>query len=89
MSAQGADKGNAGCGGFPGLRKAAGPLVSGEGREPTDEELTRIICSDCPFYREGEEEELECGAYRLLELLLRNGELSVAQLLRAVEDHAP
>ena len=36
----------------------------------TQEGLTKFICGDCDFYKEGEDEHLACGAYLLIKLLL-------------------
>ena len=70
--------------GFPKLCAAA-PLLP---RDPDaalgDADLVRLICSDCPFYKEGEDEELECGAFRLLRHLLRTRVLTVGQIVDAV-----
>ena len=71
---------------FPKLCAKAGELPRDPGRELTDEELTILICSDCPFYKEGQDEELECGAYNMLVHLLRKKVLSVGDILRAACD---
>ena len=71
---------------FPKLCAKAGRIPSEPGRELTDEELTLLICSDCPFYKEGQDEELECGAYHLLAHLLRKKVLNVKAILDAVRD---
>jgi hypothetical protein len=49
-----------------------------------DADLVRLICSDCPFYKEGEDEELECGAFMLLRHLLRQKVVTVRGILDAV-----
>ena len=71
---------------FPKLCAKAHLLPREAGRELTDEELTLLICSDCPFYKEGVDEELECGAYHLLVHLLRKRVLTVRDILDAVRD---
>ena len=50
-----------------------------------DADLVRLICSDCPFYKEGEDEELECGAFMLLRHLLRKKAVTVKGILEAVQ----
>jgi hypothetical protein len=69
---------------FPKLCAAA-PLLP---RDPNtalgDADLVRLICSDCPFYKEGEDEELECGAFMLLRHLLRQKVVTVKGILDAV-----
>ncbi len=69
---------------FPKLCAAARLLPREPGAELTDGDVVRIACSDCPFFKEGEDEELECGAFRLLRLLLRRRVLTVGQILDAV-----
>ena len=72
--------------GFPKLCAAAHLLPTDPGAELGDADLVRLICSDCPFYKEGEDEELECGAFRLLRHLLRKKVLTVPAILEAVRD---
>ena len=69
---------------FPRLCAAAGRLPLDPAAELTDADVVRIACSDCPFYKEGEDEELECGAFRLLRHLLRRKVLTVQAVLDAV-----
>jgi hypothetical protein len=71
---------------FPKLCSKAHLIPAEAGRELTDEDLTRLICSDCPFYKEGHDEELECGAYHLLVHLLREKVLTVRDILDAVRE---
>lgn len=74
---------------FPKLCAAAGLLPSDTAAELADEDIVRIACSDCPFYKPGEDEELECGAFRLLRRLLRKRVVTVRQILDAVRPDAP
>ena len=71
---------------FPKLCAAARLLPRDSDAPLGDADLVRLICSDCPFYKEGEDEELECGAFRLLRHLLRRKVLSVSAILDAVKD---
>ncbi len=50
------------------------------------EGATALLCGDCPFYKEGEDEELECGAFRLLYRLLEKKILSPEDIVRAARD---
>ena len=68
---------------FPKLCAKADLLPTDPDRDLSEEELTTLICSDCPFYKEGQDEELECGAYHLLAHLLRRKVLSVRDILDA------
>lgn len=69
---------------FPKLCAAADRLPLAAAAELADADIVRIACSDCPFYKEGEDEELECGAFRLLRHLLRRKVLTVQAVLDAV-----
>ena len=70
--------------GFPKLCAAAHLRPADPGAELGDADLVRLICSDCPFYKEGEDEELECGAFMLLRHLLRKKAVTVQAILDAV-----
>ena len=69
---------------FPKLCAAARRLPAEPGAAVSDADVVLIACSDCPFYKEGEDEELECGAFRLVRHLLRSGTVSVQAVLDAV-----
>lgn len=69
--------------GFPKLCAAAHLLPSDPDAALSDADLVRLICSDCPFYKEGEDEELECGAFMLLRHLLRKNVVTVQTILDA------
>ncbi len=71
---------------FPKLCAAARQLPAGPDAELGDADLVRLLCGDCPFYKEGEDEELECGAFTLLRHLLRTRTLTVRAILDAVRD---
>lgn len=68
---------------FPELCSKARLLPVEPGSTLTEEDLTVLICSDCPFYKEGQDEELECGAYHLLAHLLEKKVLTVRDILEA------
>ena len=72
--------------GFPKLCAKAHLIPTAPDAELTDEDFTRLICSDCPFYKEGQDEELECGAYHLLVRLVRRKVVTVRQILDATCD---
>ena len=71
---------------FPKTCARAGRIPVDPGRDLTDGELTLLICSDCPFYKEGVDEELECGAYHLITHLLRKKVVTARQILDALCD---
>jgi hypothetical protein len=72
--------------GFPKLCAAARLLPADPGAELSDADVVTIACSDCPFYKPGEDEELECGAFRLLRRLLKKKAISVQAILDAVRE---
>lgn len=49
----------------------------------TKEGLIDLICHNCQFWRQ-DEHDYECGAFKLLRLLLEKGPLSVEDIVRAV-----
>lgn len=56
-----------------------------EGKRSLDESTYReLLCSDCPFYHPGEEENLECGCYLLLKDLLGRGAVDLRRCLEAL-----
>lgn len=69
---------------FPKLCAAAHLLPLDPAAALADADIVRVVCSDCPFYKEGEDEELECGAFRLLRHLLKKRVVTVRQILDAV-----
>ena len=70
---------------FPKLCAAAHLLPRDPDAPLDDAALVRLICSDCPFYKEGEDEELECGAFMLLRHLWRSKVVTVQGILDAVQ----
>lgn len=73
---------------FPKLCAASRLLPLDPTAELSDADIVRIACSDCPFYKAGEDEELECGAFRLLRHLLRSKAITVQAILDAVRGAA-
>lgn len=47
-----------------------------------------FICRICDFYKESEDE-LECGAYKLLRLLMLKKVITVEEIIHALEDRDP
>ena len=70
---------------FPKLCAAAHLLPADPDASLSDADLVRLICSDCPFYKEGEDEELKCGAFMLLRHLLRQKVVTVQAILDTVK----
>ncbi len=71
---------------FPKLCAAAHLLPSDPNATLSDPDLVRLICSDCPFYKEGEDEALECGAFKLLRHLLQRKVVTVSAIIAAVRN---
>ena len=68
---------------FPNLLKNAEKFLSDPDSLKTQEGLTKFLCGDCDFYKEGEDEHLECGAYMLLELLLDKKVVTIEDIVNA------
>jgi hypothetical protein len=69
---------------FPNLLKNCRTFLDDPACVKTQEGLTRFICGDCDFYKEGDDEHLECGAYKLIELLLDKKVITVEDIIDAV-----
>ena len=52
----------------------------------TTEGLTELVCKDCDFYKEGEDEELACSAYNMLSMLLEKKVITVEELIDALTE---
>jgi len=50
-----------------------------------DIDFTELICDCCDFYKESDED-LECGAFKILKHLLQNGKVSPDDITKAKEE---
>jgi hypothetical protein len=80
------EKSKGGKGGFPGFRGKARDILEGRSSLETQQDYRDLLCSDCPFYHHGEEENEECGCFLLLKFLLRKGGFDLEEALRALEE---
>lgn len=69
---------------FPAFRAKAGEILAGVSGLEKEEDYRQLLCGDCPFYHHGEEENEECGSYKLLRALLEAGALDLRALLEAL-----
>ncbi len=69
---------------FPNLLKNSQKFLEDPDSLKTPEGLTKFICGDCDFYKEGEDEHLACGTYLLIKLLLDKRVLTVEKIIDAV-----
>jgi hypothetical protein len=51
----------------------------------TKEGLIELMCRDCEFWKE-DERDYECGAFKLLRLLLERNAISIEGIVRAVSE---
>ncbi len=51
----------------------------------TKEGLIDLMCRDCEFWKE-DERNYECGAFKLLRLLLEKDVISIEKIVRAVSE---
>ena len=73
--------------GFPHIRAHADRFCSANLAYCTSEEgLVDLFCRDCDFFKEGEDEDLECGAFRILKHLLLKGIITPEDVVRAVAE---
>ena len=69
---------------FPSLLKNSQKFLEDPDSVKTPEGLTKFICGDCDFYKEGEDEHLACGAYLLLKLLLDKKVVTSEKIIDAI-----
>lgn len=69
---------------FPEILKNAEKFLRNPDCLKTQEGLTEFVCHDCEFYKEGEDEEIACGAFYLIKLLLEKKVVTVEDIIYAV-----
>lgn len=69
---------------FPNLLKNADGFLSDPDCLKTHAGLTKFICGDCDFYKEGEDEHLACGAYLIIKLLLEKKAITVEKIIDVI-----
>lgn len=69
---------------FPNILKNSSKFLDNPACLKTQEGLTEFICRDCDFYREGQDEEIACGAFYLIQLLLEKNVLTVERIIDAI-----
>ena len=72
-------------GDFPEFEKRVDAFVQKVLRPSDKEVLKRLLCADCQFFTPGEDEELECGCYHMLERLIFSGRITLEQLADALK----
>ena len=69
---------------FPNILQNAEKFLNDPGCLKTQEGLTKFICGDCEFYKEGEDEEIACSGFYLINLLLDKKVLTVENIIDAI-----
>ncbi len=69
---------------FPSFVSKARDILAGKASLESEEDLRDLLCGDCPFYHHGEEENEECGSYRILKTLLQRGAIDLEETLDAL-----
>lgn len=69
---------------FPNILANCRKFLGDPGYLITQRGLTEFICRDCSFYKEGEDEEIACGAFYLIKLILEKKLVSVEEIVDAV-----
>jgi hypothetical protein len=70
---------------FPGFVKKARKILEGTSSLEDIEDYRELLCSDCPFYHHGEEENEECGCFLLLKALLERDAFDLEGALDELE----
>lgn len=55
-----------------------------DGSRLSSAQLVELLCSDCQFYHPDEDEQLECGAFKILSRMIKRGAVSIDQIADAL-----
>ncbi len=69
---------------FPNILQNAEKFLNDPDYLKTQEGLTKFVCGDCEFYKEGEDEEIACSGLYLINLLLDKKVLTVEKIIDAI-----
>lgn len=69
---------------FPNILANCQKFLSDPDYLKTQRGLTEFICRDCSFYKEGEDEDIACGAFYLIKLMLDKKLVSIEEIVNAV-----
>lgn len=70
---------------FSHLKSKSGYFLANPEYGKTKEGLIDLMCRDCEFWKE-EEDNYECGAFKLLRLLLEKKAISIEEIVRAASE---
>ena len=70
---------------FPHTKGCIAKFLADPALVHTKDGAVELFCSDCDFYKESDKD-LECGAFKLLRLLVEKNILTVKQISDAVRD---
>jgi Fe-S-cluster containining protein len=70
---------------FPSFARKAREILEGKSGLKEIEDFRELLCGDCPFYHHGEEENEECGSFRLLKALLERDAFDLERALNELE----
>ena len=74
---------------FPNILKNAERFLNDPDYLKTQEGLTKLVCGDCEFYKEGEDEEIACSGYYLIKVLLDKKVLTAEKIIDAIRSDIP
>lgn len=69
---------------FPFLKQKLAELLALPQRPLSRQDLIDLVCRDCPFWKEDEKDDYECGGFRLLKLLLEQKALTLEAMRHAI-----
>ena len=70
---------------FPHFMKKAREILGGDSGLDSMEDYRELLCGDCPFYHDDEEENEECGSFLLLKALLEKDAFDLESALDELE----
>ncbi|MBI5286688.1 MAG: hypothetical protein HY878_03755 [Deltaproteobacteria bacterium] len=71
---------------FENIRKNRKRFLDNPAHCLTQEGATELICKDCDFYKEGEDEVLECGGFKIIKALLDKKVLTVEEIVNVLTE---
>ncbi len=72
-------------GDFPKFQKRVKAFLNGTFTPEDEIEFKRLFCSDCNFFKPGEDEELCCSCFLILKKLVTGGHITLKEISDALK----
>jgi len=70
---------------FPEFQKRVRAFLDGSLTLEDEVEFKRLLCSDCDFFKPGEDENLCCGCFLILKRLITRGYITLKEISDALK----